>query len=250
MLQLSINHQTTPAYYEPEAVKEDSTQHRLRVIIDEIATTRGLTIQMSLRIMSIAAAPDDESAASPREEFNAMAAQFGTNMDLLYGASPHDGVPTKQLEWIRKIAARAPKRREKMKAVQKRILAAQDRLNGGGAVTFKEARKFYEDNWVTVRDEMTGMIWDLWADLDAQKADALADLDKLRDTLTNTLGDIKRISFAVRMIALNTAVMASRAGDAGAGFSIIATEVRQLAEQIQSSANRAESVVGSMKKPL
>jgi methyl-accepting chemotaxis protein len=242
---LDDTHKTSPAYYEPRAIKADTRQHKLRVLIDEVATCRGLTIQMSLRLMSLAATSDPATRDQLCFEFRDMAAQFGHNIDLLYGSDPVESQDPAQIRWIRKVVAPNAKRASQIKAIKNRIQATADGLCQTGP-NFDEARAFYQENWPEVRDAMTSIIWDLWADLDAQRTEAIAETDRMKTTLHRTLRDIKKFSMAVRMIALNTSVLASRPAEAGDGFKAIASGVRELAEDIQSSTDRAEAVVMDM----
>ncbi len=239
-------HQTTPTYYEPASPQEALDQHKLRVLIDELAQTRGLTIQMSLRATMIVATEDEDAQKAAAEEFLEMAAQFDRILEMVFGSSPIDGIPLERLSWLRRIASKNNSREARMRDVQRAVASLSQRLSEGELPSYDQVRHFYVDNFPVVRDDMTAIIWDLWADLDAQRDDAVQGMKTLSETLSSTLGDIKRISMTVRMISLNAAVLASRAGEKGAGFSVIATEVRSLAEKIQSSANRANNVLKEM----
>jgi methyl-accepting chemotaxis protein len=81
-------------------------------------------------------------------------------------------------------------------------------------------------------------------------AQAMNDLISSMDTISKSskqvadvLKSIDEIAFHTNILALNAAVEAARAGAAGAGFSVVADEVRSLAHRAAEAAKRSADII-------
>jgi methyl-accepting chemotaxis protein len=72
---------------------------------------------------------------------------------------------------------------------------------------------------------------------------AMDDISAASGEVAKILGDIEAIAFQTNLLALNASVEASRAGEAGAGFAVVAQEVRNLAGATKESAQRTSTLL-------
>ncbi|MEM6563733.1 MAG: nitrate- and nitrite sensing domain-containing protein [Pseudomonadota bacterium] len=77
----------------------------------------------------------------------------------------------------------------------------------------------------------------------ADAAEAMGHIADASKEIAKVVTVINDISFQINLLALNAGVEAARAGEAGRGFSVVASEVRQLAQRAGDAAKEIDDVI-------
>ena len=82
----------------------------------------------------------------------------------------------------------------------------------------------------------------------SQTATVIKNLTQYSAQIANILEQVKGISDQTNLLALNAAIEAARAGEAGRGFAVVADEVRQLSQRTQEYSKEIGTMVGKLQE--
>jgi ElaB/YqjD/DUF883 family membrane-anchored ribosome-binding protein len=129
--------------------------------------------------------------------------------------------------------------------------------SGDGSAVFGESyvAKMIRQNQSAL--EATGAVFSMVDEMNASLSADLATLLARVEGIFAHVAEIQRIAFQSKLLGLNAAIEAGRAGEHGRGFSVVADEVRRLADsttelavEIGDAANASKRVVDLLRKNI
>lgn len=105
------------------------------------------------------------------------------------------------------------------------------------------------ENYVRLMDHTVDSMRDIEKKANLTR-DSIQDLEGIISEISTFAGEISEITEQTNLLALNASIEAARAGEQGRGFSVVAEEIRVLAENSKNASNSIESVISNVRNML
>ncbi|WP_330166391.1 methyl-accepting chemotaxis protein [Rhizobium sp. C4] len=169
-----------------------------------------------------------------RDDFNQAAEQLGAAMADIDGSAANINAGADEISRATEDLAR---RTEQQAASIEETAAALEEIT----TTVNETAMRAEDAGKLVKSTQENAIQS--GRVVEKAVDAMSEIERSSDEISNIIGVIDNIAFQTNLLALNAGVEAARAGDAGKGFAVVAQEVRELAQRSAAAAREIKALI-------
>ncbi|MEM6728266.1 MAG: methyl-accepting chemotaxis protein [Pseudomonadota bacterium] len=189
---------------------------------------------------------DDEARASAKRAAERALEGFRNLYAAMASGEALPNVHAKALKHLRSVVAQNTPVREALDAFERRVTPFIARLDASPGVDAAEIEELIAFCYGHIHPTGMALSRALADEHSAYLAEEHARSEAARRAAQGAVDRIDTISRTVRLIALNAAVEAARAGDAGRGFSVIAQEIKALSEATEAASGDVRTSIDAI----
>ena len=220
--------------------------------INHLTATMTRVEQESNLTLRVPVASHDEIGQAA-EAFNRMQARYAGIIDQVHGATERLGQVANQLISTATRSETSSSQQlgdteslsETLQALAGTVQQVADSIQE--AATTAESANTQAKDGAYIATEALGSIEAMASQLQGS-VEVIRRLDEDSRSIGRVLGLIREIADQTNLLALNAAIEAARAGEAGRGFAVVADEVRTLAQRTQQATGDIESMIGKVQQ--
>ncbi len=239
---------------EPKSVElsilKQTFQNMLSAIMQNVQTAQLKTqeAERSSQEAQVSLKSAQEAKDNAEAAYNRAASAGGKVNEVVAQLSALSEDMVEQFEKSNVGAERQQKRMEEIAMAMTAISSNTEHVTHAVRDTSSKAEDAIERalNGVNVVEKVIESIGGIQAETDVMN-EKLGRLGKQTQDIGEVIGLIREVADQTNLLALNAAIEAARAGEAGRGFAVVADEVKKLAEKTLQATNRVESTVRAIK---
>ena len=224
---------------------QDGERIQVTSISDRI---RGWSLRCEVSLLALSAEPED----ALRETLFADLEQGLDHMEhlsrALFSGKQHPYFDTESLVWAQELVSELGVDQVDFFAHHKRMSELAKKVRGGKELLPEEIGATVRASVEHFRPATFAIGEHLQAAWREKAKNELEARQDQRDRALKAAKQIDGITRTVRLISLNAAVEASRAGDAGRGFTVIAQEIKALSERAEQAGGELQDAISGMLK--
>ena len=217
-----------------------------RQVIDQIASLRARALRVSLmgHLIHLSAPDPNQTAMENQANQNLLQEQVDAMARVLswtHGKDTAELINQDILDWVSKVAIQHGKIRRainQMLDLSREICDTPHKSNSTEDEETAKIRSVWARHFEFTQNgffaSVTKFCDELWTNIEDTEKAEIENAAQVSKTIAETLSKLERIGKHVKLVSINAAVEASRAGDTGKGLTVIAVEFKSLAEEIQS----------------
>ena len=203
-------------------------------------------LRTTMFAFALSLADDEDVRGHALKSMERALATYALIEDVVMTNKPMPQVHRAALEWMRDVVRNGGQDLSGVRQMHVICTEHFNQIKNGTPLTGEQVEDLMRFSYGSFHNSVVGLVdllREAHADREAEQRQAAEDA---QSKARNAAEKIDGITRTVRLISLNAAVEAARAGDAGRGFSVIAQEIKALSEKAEVAGKEVQSGINNI----